>query len=67
MANLETLVRPFQLPDTSVSQQFVTANQPSMPPIMLYFGRSGSGITLSESFSSQTTYYQDQQLIETSG
>ena len=63
---LENIVRPFQLPNSAPPQQYITARQPSRPPIILYFGRSGSGRTFTETFSSQTTFYMDQKVKEVS-
>lgn len=57
MANFESIVRPFQLSDTSPPRRYVTARQQSQPNIVMYFGRSGSGRTFSGSYSRQTTRY----------
>lgn len=64
MANFETVVRPFQLPNVAPPKQYIAAKQQSQPPVMLYFGRQGSGRTFNGSFSSQTSYYQVQIVAE---
>lgn len=57
MSSFENIVRPFQLPDNAPPKQYVTAKQQAVPPVILYFGRSGGGKTMSGSFSTSVQYY----------
>jgi hypothetical protein len=65
MPDLEVVVRPFQLPSNAPpAQPYVTAQQPSGGPISLFFGRSGSGRTFTETYSLYESYYVDQEIYE---
>lgn len=62
--SFEGFVRPFQLPNAAPPTRYVAAKQQSQPPIMLYFGRGGSGITIGGSFSKTVERYMDQKVVE---
>lgn len=62
--SLESIVRPFQLPNSTPPKQYVTAKQQSQPPVVLYFGRSGSGRVFTASFNSEWQRYQTEVVVE---
>jgi hypothetical protein len=64
MSDFEGIVRPFQLPNSATSQNYITAKQQSQPAITLYFGRGGSGRTFNASYSKRVSRYLDQQANE---
>ena len=65
MSEIETIVRPFQLPSNAPpAQPYVTASQPSNPPVFLAFGKSGSGVTFDGSYHIVITKYCEQQVVE---
>lgn len=64
MSDFEGIVRPFQLPSNAPSQRYLSPKQQSQPPVMLYFGRGGSGRTFDASYSKQVARYMDQQVVE---
>ena len=67
MADLETIVRPFETRSVSpAQQQEIGADQPSNPPLFLAFGKSGVGKIFSISYSSRVVRYLDQQVVEKS-
>ena len=66
MADIEIVVRPFQLPSVAPADRYVTPGQPSIQPVRLIVGRSGAGRTFSGSYSSKTEFYLTQQVVEKS-
>lgn len=55
---LESVVRPFQSGQISPSQTFFPAGQVGQPNVKLQYGhRSGSGKTISGSYSESQTFY----------
>ncbi len=64
MSNLEQIIRPFQDGRVSPPQQYFQTGQVGVPPLVLRFGRGGSGKTLSGSVSISSTSYMTQYINE---
>jgi hypothetical protein len=64
--SVATIVRPAQAPRVSPAQAYVAPGQRSRPPVVLNWGRNGSGKTMSGSYSQTITFYMDQQVVEKS-
>ena len=57
MSSLEQVIRPFQSGQTTPPQQYFQAGQRGVPPVVLRFGRGGSGKVLSGSMTVSQTFY----------
>lgn len=57
MSNLEQIVRPFVSGQVSPAQQYFQLGQAGVPPLVLRFGRTASGKTLSGSYSYNGSFY----------
>lgn len=64
--SLEQIIRPFQDGRVSPSQQYFQAGQVGVPPLVLRFGRGGSGKTLNGSISMSESVYMTQYVNEKS-
>ena len=61
---LESIVRPFQLPERADASRSIQPGQKSIQPIALQFGRSGGGKTMQGSYSYSASIYCDQHVVE---
>jgi hypothetical protein len=66
MSSLEQIIRPFQDGRTSPPQQYFQAGQVGVPPLILRFGRGGSGKVLNGSASTSVSSYCTQYVNEKS-
>ena len=64
MSDLEQIIRPFQDGRVSVPKQYFQAGQVGVPPVVLRYGRGGSGKVLNGSISFSQTYYMTQYVNE---
>lgn len=64
MSDLEQIVRPFQDGRVSPPQQYFQAGQVGVPPVVLRYGRGGSGKVLNGSINFSQTYYMTQYVNE---
>lgn len=64
MSNLEQVIRPFQDGRVSPPQQYFQTGQVGVPPVILRFGRGGSGKTLNGSVSISASSYMTQYVNE---
>jgi hypothetical protein len=55
--SMEDIIRPFQNGRVSLPQQYFQQGQVGVPPLVLRYGRSGSGRTLNGSSSYNQTFY----------
>lgn len=61
---IESIVRPFQLPNGTQAVRIEQPGQREVRRVLLQFGRAGSGKTLNGSLSQTTTYYCDKYVVE---
>ena len=64
MSNLEQIIRPFQDGRVSPPQQYFQQGQVGVPPVILRFGRGGSGKLLNGSVNYSQTFYCTSYIIE---
>lgn len=57
MSDLEHIIRPFQDGRVSVPKQYFQRGQVGVPPVILRYGRSGSGKVLNGSVNVTVTNY----------
>lgn len=62
--SIEGVVRPFQLPNAVTPVRVEQPGQRNVQRVLLQFGRSGSGKTMTGSESQTTTYYADKYIVE---
>ncbi len=66
MSDLEQIIRPFQSGQVAPPQQYFNAGQVGVPPVILRFGRGGSGKVLNGSVSITVSSYMTQYVNEKS-
>ncbi len=62
--NLESVVRPFQLPSYVPPDRIPTAQVVVAKPVILNYGRAGSVKTMSGNYSSTVTFYMKKIMTE---
>ncbi len=60
MSSIESIVRPFQTPDSAPPRPFFIAGKAGAPNVILQFGRGGGGKVLNGSASSSASFYMTQ-------
>ena len=64
--SLEPIVRPFQLPDVTLPQRYVTPGQASHPPVELFVKFHGDLTATMGQYMATTTTYCTKQIVEKS-
>jgi hypothetical protein len=64
--SLESIVRPFQTPDSSPARPFFVAGKAGVPNVIMQFGRGGGGRVLNGSLSYSASFYMTQYVNEKS-
>lgn len=62
--SIESIVRPFQTPDVSLSRPIYPSVKAAPPNVILQAGRKGGGRTLNGSGSSSASFYMTQYVNE---